>query len=225
MSPCSDDSPLLSTPWPWVHYDVYLAHSREARWLAEELDVGLRSLDSLLPTRRPTPLRIFLDQTCMPATAQLGPDMRAAVKESDWFVYLASPQSARSEWVGQEISWWLEDNKPDRILIVLVDGDWRWDPTDRGFDLARSSAINPALGQVFAHQPRVVDLRWAVTRKRWFLSSLASKLSRDKRSRYVYLLQHNRLFLSALADLAAPLCSLPKEDILREVERRLWISS
>jgi hypothetical protein len=72
---------------------------------------------------------------------------------------MASPHAAHSPWVVKEIETFLSLSSPQRILIVLTDGDLAWDAAAGDFDWRRTTAF-PRLGRrVFAAEPLWVDLR------------------------------------------------------------------
>jgi hypothetical protein len=77
-----------------------------------------------------------------------------ALDTSGWFVLLLSPDAAESEWVNQEISYWVENRDPKKILPVVTDGEFGW-----ADDVMTGSAVPEALQGVFTEEPRWVDLR------------------------------------------------------------------
>jgi WD40 repeat protein len=98
-------------------------------------------------------LRVFRDKTSLAVTAELWPEIERALSESDWFVLMASPLSAESDWVNQEIRWWREHKPANRILIVLTSGTLEWKDRTGDFDFERSSAAPDALRGAFAKEP------------------------------------------------------------------------
>ena len=112
--------------------------------------------------------------------------------ESEWFVLLASEEAAWSEWVDKEITHWLATKSVDRILPVVTDGAWAWDDTTGDFTVG-STAVPTALRGALAAEPRHLDLRWA----------------RDETD----LDLRNSRFRSAVADLAAPMHGIVKDEL------------
>ena len=49
-----------------------------------------------------------------------------------FFVLLASPDAAASEWVNKEVEHWREVHGVDTILPVLTDGTWEWNDAEAG---------------------------------------------------------------------------------------------
>ena len=107
-------------------YDAFISYSHAADGrLAPALQSGLQRLAK--PWYRLRALRVFRDETSLSTNPQLWSSIEAALDESDWFVFLASPDSARSPWVDKEIAHWLATKPADRILSVLTSGAWEWD--------------------------------------------------------------------------------------------------
>jgi WD40 repeat protein len=112
------------------------------------------------PLFRPRALRVFRDD----ANLSAGPGLWSAIEEalagSDWLILMASPEAAQSPWVDREVSWWLANRSPRRLLIVLTSGEFAWDEQGGAVDAAASTAIPPSLHGAFDEEPRWVDLRW-----------------------------------------------------------------
>jgi hypothetical protein len=117
------------------------------------------------PWYRMRQLRIFLDATSLAANAALGPSIEKALGEAEWFLLVASPLSANSRWVQQEVAWWLKNRSVDRMLILVSDGELMWDTQARDFDWSRTTAISKHMAGRFADEPLYVDFRWAPGRK------------------------------------------------------------
>lgn len=82
---------------------------------------------------------------------------------------LASTNSARSDWVGRELEWWLSHRGPNTILILVTDGELEWHSGNRDFDWDRTTALNGRLRGQFPDEPLWVDLRWARTEQKFSL--------------------------------------------------------
>jgi WD40 repeat protein len=176
---------------PSSRYDVFVSYAHEDARLAERLRWGLLRLGR--PFWRTSPrLRVFLDKATMSASSALWPSICRALDDSEWFVLLASPASARSRWVGRELKRWLATRSADRLLVVLVDGTITWDDARGDVDLARSTAWPPVLAGAFAHEPRITDLRG---------------VGDDD------LTMANPAFVDAVADVGATVSRVPKETL------------
>ncbi|GIE32980.1 hypothetical protein Ait01nite_060250 [Actinoplanes italicus] len=179
-------------------FDGFISYSHAADGrLAPAVQRGLHRLAK--PWHRRRALWIFRDQTGLAVTPKLWTSIQEALDGSGHFVLLASPEAANSPWVNREIEHWLATKSPDRILPVVTDGEWNWDPAARDFT-AESTAVPTSLRGVFAEEPLFLDLRWA----------------RDD----LHLnLQHVR-FRDAIAQLAAPMHGVSKDELEGEDVRQ-----
>jgi WD40 repeat protein len=176
-------------------YDAFISYSHAADGqLAPALQAGLQALGK--PWYRRRALRVFRDKTSLSATPELWPTIERALAGSRYFVVLASPEAAASRWVDQEVGWWREHRSPSGVLIGLTGGELAWDEARQAFDPARTTALPPAAFGWFAREPLWVDLRWA------------------REVRHVSL-RHPR-FREGVADLAAPIRQLPKDELIGE---------
>jgi MTH538 TIR-like domain (DUF1863) len=174
-----------------MSYDAFISYSHATDGqLAPALQRGLQRLAK--PWNRRRALNIFRDETGLSTNPHLWSSVQAALDESEWFILLASPEAAASEWVNKEIEHWLATKTADHILSVVTDGTWSWDANAREFS-ADSAAVPLALRGAFTDEPRHLDLRWA----------------RDEEH---VDLRHTR-FRDAVADLAAPLHGVAKDEL------------
>ncbi|MEU8238542.1 TIR domain-containing protein [Actinoplanes missouriensis] len=179
-------------------FDGFISYSHAADGrLAPAVQRGLHRLAK--PWHRRRALWIFRDQTGLAVTPKLWTSIQEAMDGSKHFVLLASPEAAGSPWVNREIEHWLATKSADRILPVVTDGEWEWDPAARDFT-GGSTAVPDALRGVFAEEPLYLDLRWA--RDDLHLS-----------------LQHIR-FRDAIAQLAAPMHGVSKDELEGEDVRQ-----
>ena len=103
-------------------YDGFISYSHAADdLLAPRLQTGLQRFAKPWWKRRA--LRIFRDESSLSANPHLWSSITYALDGSGWFVLLLSPDAAQSEWVNQEVEYWLEHKDPDRIIPVLTDGE------------------------------------------------------------------------------------------------------
>ena len=125
--------------------------------LAGALQIGLEQFAK--PWYRPRALRVFRDTTNLAASPGLWSSIEKALAASSWLVLMASPEAARSKWVNREVLWWLENKSPQRLLVVLTEGEFAWDEESADGHTTKA-ALPPALRGVFLETPRWVDLRW-----------------------------------------------------------------
>ena len=182
------------------------SHAADAR-LAATLQSALQGFAK--PWYRLRTIRIFRDKTGLSANPALWPAIQRALADSEWFLLMASEQSAQSKWVEQEVRWWAENRSIDRMLIAFTGGTIEWDQGTTDFDWKRTTALGAYMSGMFGNEPLYVDLRWA-------------KSSTDLS------LRHSQ-FRSAVLDLAAPLLGQPKdaldgEDVRqhRRLRRTAW---
>jgi len=185
-----------------VKYDAFISYShsddsRIAKALHDNLHRIAKRWDSL------SAIRVFRDVTHLRITF-LQPALVSALAESRFLVLLASPQSAASKWVREEITCFLASNPPERVLIVLIGGDLVWNESSGCFVEGPTSALPHLDALKFAKEPLFLDLRWAASEPNLSLS--------------------NPRLLDAIATLAATLQDVPKERLvgdLIEEHRRL----
>jgi WD40 repeat protein len=189
------------------HYDAFISYSHEGsdRQLSAAIQRGLHRLAK--PWYGTPAVRVFRDDTSLSANAGLWPTLERALVESKFFIVVASPRAADSEWVDREVSWWVEHKSLDRILIALANGSIVWDSDNRRMDCAATDALPPALWNSLQDEPFWIDLTWAES---------DNELS----------LQHPK-FRDAVARLAAPLHgkdveSLVGEDLQQQRRATRW---
>jgi hypothetical protein len=185
----------------FVKYDAFVSYSRDDSRIAKALQDNLHRLakrwDSL------SSIRVFRDVTNLPIIA-LEPALVQALADSKFLILLASPRSAASTWVEQEVTRFLETHPPEHVLIVLLGGDLIWDELLGGFAPGPTSVLPRVCTLRFAKEPIFLDLRWAADESDLSLS--------------------NPRLLDAVAMLAATLQEVPKETLvgdLVEEHRRL----
>jgi WD40 repeat protein len=178
-----------------VAYDAFISYSHEVDGqLASALQRGLQRLAK--PWHRARALRVFRDETGLSTNPHLWPSIQAALDQSSWFVLLASPESAASPWVNREVEHWFATKSPDRMMIALTDGELQWGTASAGFDPSHSTTVPSALRHAVRDEPRHLDLRWA----------------RDETA----LDLRNSRFRAAIADLAAPMHGIAKDELESE---------
>ncbi|MEU4242447.1 TIR domain-containing protein [Actinoplanes sp. NPDC026619] len=179
-------------------FDGFISYSHAADGrLAPAVQRGLHRLAK--PWHRRRALWIFRDQTGLAVTPGLWSSIQTALDGSEYFVLLASPEAAGSPWVNREIEHWMATKSADRILPVVTDGEWAWDD-DRGDFTEDSTAVPAALRGVFGEEPFFLDLRWA------------------RGSEHLSL--HHSRFRDAIAQLAAPMHGLSKDELEGEDVRQ-----
>jgi WD40 repeat protein len=176
-------------------YDAFISYSHAMDGkVAEAVQSGLHRLAR--PWRALRALRTFRDTTTLSANPALWDSIADALDGSRFFILLAGPEAAASSWVAREVEYWSARNGLDQLLVVVTDGDLVWDAEAGRVDQVRTTSLPPALKDALTGEPRFVDLRWARSEEKLSL--------RDPR------------FRDAIADLAAPLHGLSKDEIVGE---------
>ena len=174
-------------------YRAFLSYSHAVdSKLAAALQSSLQRFAK--PWYRLRALRLFRDKTGLAVSPGLWPAIEAALGSSEFFILIASPEAAASDWVAREVQWWCANRSPDKLLIVLTGGELEWGGHD--FDWARTTALPGVLMNVLPHEPMYLDLRWA--------RSIADLSPRNHR------------FREAVAELAAPLHGRSKDALIGE---------
>lgn len=117
-------------------------------------------------------VNVFLDKSNLAGTPNLSGALVKALNETEWLLLMASPASAQSPWVREEIIWWLAHRSIGRLLILLTDGTIVWNNANGDFDWARTTALSDALSKQLPAEPLHVDLREIKKSGRFSLRSL-----------------------------------------------------
>ncbi|RSM40759.1 TIR domain-containing protein [Amycolatopsis balhimycina DSM 5908] len=132
--------------------------------------------------------RIFRDNANLAASSALWESIEEGLSASKWFILLASPLAAASPWVDKEVGWWLANRSPRRLVIGLTDGEFA------SADGVSADVLPPALRAIPFTEPRWVDLR--PLREAEEIGRRAPR------------------FVDAVADLAAAVREVPKDDLV-----------
>jgi WD40 repeat protein len=174
-------------------YHGFISYSHQAdAALALALQRGLHRFAK--PWYQARALHVFRDEAALSANPDLWSSVRQALDRSQYYILLASPEAARSQWVSREAQYWLDEKEGlDRVLIGLTEGELSF---EGGAVAPEQNALPPPLQEAFKREPRYIDLRWAKSAKDLSLS-------------------HPR-FRDAVAEIASPLHGKPKEEISSE---------
>src|ERR1700761_101946 len=101
-----------------LRYRAFVSYSHESDApLAASLQQSLSRIAK--PWYRLRTMRIFLDKTSLSANPALWPTIEQALGQTEYFLLLASPASANSNWVQQEVHWWLQNRTAAKLVICL----------------------------------------------------------------------------------------------------------
>lgn len=105
---------------PWRRaWGKWLHRSLESYRIPANL-VGTPSPFGPIPKRL---LPIFRDRDELPSSANLQDSVREALEKSRTLIVICSPDSARSQWVEEEIVTFKRLNRSNRILALIIDGE------------------------------------------------------------------------------------------------------
>lgn len=140
-------------------YKAFVSYSHAADGeLAPKLQSALHKFGK--PWYKIRALRIFRDKTNLSLTPNLWPSIQKALDESEYFLLLASPEAASSDWVKEEIDYWLDNKSSEKILIILTSGEIQWENNVSDFDWKLTTALPENLRKKFFYEPLFLDLRW-----------------------------------------------------------------
>lgn len=135
-------------------------HSANSRQHAEALERALKRYAK--PLLRP-PMSIFRDERILRPGHDLPGEIRRGLERSEYLIYLATAEAARSEWVQEELHIWCAVlGRSDRLLIIHLDDNIVATPTN-GIDWDKSDALPQVLRPVTNGTPVWHDLTWAST--------------------------------------------------------------
>ncbi len=139
-------------------FDVFISYARaSSTQLAIDLQTGLERFAK--PWNKLRVIRVFRDDASMAANTALWSTIQEGLQGSEWFILLASPEAAISEYVNDEVAWWLKHKGAHRLLLVHAGGTVAWDNALGDFHL-EATAVPRALRDAYREQPRWVDLSW-----------------------------------------------------------------
>lgn len=111
-------------------YDAFISYrhiqpdSKWAIWLQDAIE-NYRLPKKLVRSRNTVPKinRIFRDETDMSASSELGKEIREALQQSSFLIVVCSPRTPSSQWISQEIKYFQELGRHDKILTLLIEGE------------------------------------------------------------------------------------------------------
>jgi hypothetical protein len=155
-----NDGTLDATPAQTSTYDAFIsyAHGPDGH-VAVALERGLQAMARRWNQIRS--LRIFLDRGSLSPNSDLRRAIENSLRSSRYFILLASPSSAGSEWVDREVEIWQRTREPETFIIALAGGTVHWSDADGDFDWTRTNALPARLAGWFDSEPLWVEFEWA----------------------------------------------------------------
>jgi hypothetical protein len=143
-------------------YKAFISYSHATSGkLAPTVQAALQKFGK--PFYRLRAIRVFRDETSLALTPKLWPTIQQALSASEYFLLMASPTAAKSEWVQAEVAEWLRlhDGSLDNFLIILTAGDLVWNKSAQDFAWDQTTALPQSLCGRFEAEPLFLDFRWA----------------------------------------------------------------
>jgi len=113
-------------------YWAFISYSHQDKkwsdWLHKSIEtyrvpkvlVGKENDQGIIPARL---FPVFRDREELASSNKLGSAIELALKESAYLIVICSPNSAKSQWVDQEIRSFRALGKSDRVLCFIVEGE------------------------------------------------------------------------------------------------------
>ncbi|HEU4927280.1 MAG TPA: hypothetical protein VFT24_09540 [Vicinamibacterales bacterium] len=181
-----------------MKYEAFLSYARVPDLaLATALERSLQAFAK--PWNRVRAIDVFRDQTDLSSIGGLASGVTRAIDESEFLILLACPESARSYWVRQELTHWLQTKSTEKIVLVLTGGTACWDRDTGDFDW-QQTAFPDCLRGRFTEEPLWLDLTWA--------AGIEKPSIRDAR------------FLNTVGDISAIIRGVPKDQLIGEDVRQ-----
>ena len=141
-------------------YNAFISYSHTAdATLASALQSALHRFAK--PWYKLRAVHVFRDQTNLAVNPALWSSIRDALDQSLFLILFASPEAAASQWVAQEVDYWINKNGPSHVLIVLTGGALQWNHSAACFTPESTNALPAALLRSFPEEPLFIDVRWA----------------------------------------------------------------
>ena len=143
-----------------MKYRAFISYKHIASTgFAENLELAIKAYAK--PIWRP-PMKVFRDEKYLRPGVNLPALIRDSLDQSEYLIYLASPEAARSSWVQDELlDWCARENRLKRLIVVLTDGSIVPDPDTKKIDWALTDALPDLLADTLVYIPFYVDLSWA----------------------------------------------------------------
>ncbi len=143
-----------------ARFQAFISYKHAASTsFAENLELALKAYAK--PWLRP-PQEIFRDEKYLRPGVDLPEMIRQALEDSEFLIYLASPEAAESRWVQRELEQWCsEPGRVQRLIVVLTGGTLATDPETAEIDWQATDVLPELLRAHLAKVPLYVDLSWA----------------------------------------------------------------
>ena len=139
-----------------MKYRAFISYKHlGSRDFAEQLELAIKAYAK--PIWQP-PASIFRDEKYLKPGPDLPGMIRDALDESEFLIYLASPEAASSPWVRDELNRWCSDpGRLKKLIIVLTDGTIGIHQTSKSIDWNKTNAIPSELKEFLTIVPFYLD--------------------------------------------------------------------
>lgn len=126
-------------------YDAFISYSHANANLAAKISKRIRRYRPPKQIKlKKRQLSVFRDVERLTAAPLLSEELKKNLKASKRLILLASPDSADSDYVNDEINFFLQHNRIDSVIIVLVEGEFQ-------------KSISPSLAR-YVEEPLYIEL-------------------------------------------------------------------
>jgi len=142
---------------PIWRYKAFLSYDYSDTPLAKAL---AREVNGLVSNLFRDKASLFDSAANLPTHSNVPPDVREALRDSEYLVLLASPETASSQQVLYQLEAWLRKRPPENLLMILTAGEIIWDGLNKDFDWSATTAVPTVLTKIFRETPLCADLKW-----------------------------------------------------------------
>ena len=108
-------------------YYAFISYSHKDKETAKELRTQLKSyhiLPDLLKANPDLPekFNVFMDESNLVAKGTLKKALHANLEKSKYLILICSPNSAKSEYVNDEVEYFIKTGRTDHIIPLIIDG-------------------------------------------------------------------------------------------------------
>jgi hypothetical protein len=139
-------------------YKAFISYRHsDSSAFAIRLEIALKTYAK--PLFKP-PIHIFRDEKHLAPGVALPELIKHALDASEFLLLLASPESAMSPWVKDEIDYWCHTlERTENLIVILLKGNIALDPVAKTIDWDGTDALPPNLRPYLKDMPLYVDLR------------------------------------------------------------------
>lgn len=144
------------------HYNAFISYSHsDCETIAPHIQKAIENIGKPWYWIGKKRLSVFRDETDLSVNPGLWDAIVTALRNSDYFILLASPKASESQWIQKEVEWWLKNKNINSLFIAVVKGNIQWGQYGHvcDFDWEKTDCLPPILKQKFVDEPLYIDLR------------------------------------------------------------------